>query len=395
MKIEGRHYFTQVGVGIDSLMIRDTADRAEEAVRPPGLHGDRGDPADRVPAPAVHDHRRRPDDRVKASQVLVANTGMMGTTPSDGGPISAPMTAGSTSASSGPGRSWIISACSGTSSGAATSRAPTSAMRSPTRSIVIEAKHPLPVQADGEILGDTPVRIEVVPLALKVVVPVAADPGGLSGPVPAPGPRPRPDLRAQGRWSAARRTGSTGRIGPSRRSWHRRRPGRAGGRGRGRAGGYGSSREAGGSTRHRPRNPADGRPGHEGVNIPRGSGRAIGRRWPPTRKSSSTRWTGLSEQGVPLGEILAGAGLGLIFGGEEFHHGDQRPLGSMEDFQVDLANFLQEQTGIEVGSRLQSDRAASGRREAGRPLDEEIRPDTPGRSKGYSTRWIRSSIRTS
>ena len=39
--------------------------------------------------------------------------------------------------------------------------------------IVIDAKHPLPVQADGEILGTTPVRIEIVPLALKIVVPCA------------------------------------------------------------------------------------------------------------------------------------------------------------------------------------------------------------------------------
>ncbi len=42
-----------------------------------------------------------------------------------------------------------------------------------SRSVIIEAKHPLPVQADGEILGSTPVRIEVVPRALRVVVPAS------------------------------------------------------------------------------------------------------------------------------------------------------------------------------------------------------------------------------
>lgn len=39
------------------------------------------------------------------------------------------------------------------------------------RSISINSRRPLPVQADGEIIGDTPVQITVVPGALKVVVP--------------------------------------------------------------------------------------------------------------------------------------------------------------------------------------------------------------------------------
>ena len=39
------------------------------------------------------------------------------------------------------------------------------------RSIVISADQPLPIQADGEIIGDTPIQIQVVPDALKVIVP--------------------------------------------------------------------------------------------------------------------------------------------------------------------------------------------------------------------------------
>jgi diacylglycerol kinase family enzyme len=39
------------------------------------------------------------------------------------------------------------------------------------RSIAISADQPLPIQADGEIIGETPIRIEVVPDALKVIVP--------------------------------------------------------------------------------------------------------------------------------------------------------------------------------------------------------------------------------
>ena len=60
--------------------------RAQAAVRPGGLPLDGRDPAGRVPAPAVHAHRRRPDDRGRASQVVVANVGMLGQPPFRWGP---------------------------------------------------------------------------------------------------------------------------------------------------------------------------------------------------------------------------------------------------------------------------------------------------------------------
>ena len=48
-----------------------------------------------------------------------------------------------------------------------------------TKSIVIESAAPLPVQADGDIIGTTPVEIEVLPGALSVIVPErpAVEPG--------------------------------------------------------------------------------------------------------------------------------------------------------------------------------------------------------------------------
>ncbi len=39
------------------------------------------------------------------------------------------------------------------------------------RRIVISTRHPLPVQADGEIIGETPIKIRVAPHAVRVVVP--------------------------------------------------------------------------------------------------------------------------------------------------------------------------------------------------------------------------------
>lgn len=39
------------------------------------------------------------------------------------------------------------------------------------QSVTIATRRPMPVQADGEIVGETPVTIRVVPGAVRVVVP--------------------------------------------------------------------------------------------------------------------------------------------------------------------------------------------------------------------------------
>ncbi len=39
------------------------------------------------------------------------------------------------------------------------------------KKVAIATKHPLPVQADGEIIGETPLEIQVVPRAVRMVVP--------------------------------------------------------------------------------------------------------------------------------------------------------------------------------------------------------------------------------
>jgi diacylglycerol kinase (ATP) len=38
-------------------------------------------------------------------------------------------------------------------------------------SIIVDASHPLPVEADGDLFGQTPLRISVVPAAVRVIVP--------------------------------------------------------------------------------------------------------------------------------------------------------------------------------------------------------------------------------
>jgi diacylglycerol kinase family enzyme len=37
--------------------------------------------------------------------------------------------------------------------------------------ILIETRHPLPVQSDGDWIGKTPVKIEVCPKAIRLIVP--------------------------------------------------------------------------------------------------------------------------------------------------------------------------------------------------------------------------------
>ena len=41
------------------------------------------------------------------------------------------------------------------------------------RAVAIHTDHPLPVQGDGEVIGETPLEVQVVPHALQVVVPLS------------------------------------------------------------------------------------------------------------------------------------------------------------------------------------------------------------------------------
>jgi diacylglycerol kinase family enzyme len=39
------------------------------------------------------------------------------------------------------------------------------------RSVTIDADQPLPVQADGDLIGQTPVHVRLIPSAVQVIVP--------------------------------------------------------------------------------------------------------------------------------------------------------------------------------------------------------------------------------
>ena len=171
MKVGEQYFVLQIGIGIDSLMIRDTDRQAKRRfgraaylwtafTRLIGYQP--------VRFTIVADGKRT---RPRASQVLVANGGVLGVPPFRWGPNIRP--------DDGKVDLCIVSARTaidylgliwhtiwGQQRRDRNVRYLTAA-----RSIAISADQSLPIQADGEIIGETPLQIEIVPDALKVIVP--------------------------------------------------------------------------------------------------------------------------------------------------------------------------------------------------------------------------------
>ena len=171
MKVGGRHYFTQVGVGIDALMIRDTA---TEHKRRFGRLAYLWTAATRLVGFEPRRFTITVDDRVvkaKASQIVVANTGMMGQPGLRWGPD---IRADDGRLDVCIVRAKNLGAYFGLFWAVVTARHRQNAnvrYEVASRSVGIDARRKLPVQADGEIIGDTPIRVEVIPGAVRVVVP--------------------------------------------------------------------------------------------------------------------------------------------------------------------------------------------------------------------------------
>ena len=174
MKVGDDYFILQIGIGLDSLMIRDTEREAKRRfgraayiwtmlTRLVGYQP--------VRFTIMADGRRV---RPRASQVLIANGGVLGVPPFRWGPNIAP--------DDGKINVCIVSARTAldylgliwhTVLGQQRRDRNVRYLDAAT-SIVISADHPLPVQADGEILGNTPIQIQVVPHAVTVIVPQTA-----------------------------------------------------------------------------------------------------------------------------------------------------------------------------------------------------------------------------
>ena len=172
MKARDKYFVLQIGIGLDSLMIRDTERDAKRRfgraayiwtalTRLVGYQP--------VRFTVVADGKRL---RPRASQVLIANGGVLGMPPFSWGPHIRP--------NDGRIDVCIVSARTvldylglvwHTILGQQRSDRNVRYL-SARQTIAISADQPLPVQADGEIIGETPIQIEVVPNAIHVIVPL-------------------------------------------------------------------------------------------------------------------------------------------------------------------------------------------------------------------------------
>lgn len=171
MAVGKRYYVLQIGVGLDALMIRDTERAAKRrygraAYLWTAARWLLGYQPRRFTI-AVDGRHIRP----RAAQVLIANGGVLGIPPLRWGPQIRP-------------DDQRVDVC------VIYARTLLDYIRliwdvvrgrhrrnrsirylSAERSIVVSADRPLPIQADGEIIGETPVQVKVVPSAVHVIVP--------------------------------------------------------------------------------------------------------------------------------------------------------------------------------------------------------------------------------
>ena len=171
MKVGDRHYWTQVGVGIDALMIQTTTSEAKRRLGKLAY----------VLSATKHIFAFKPrrftvtidgvSRQLRASEIVVANTGIMGQPPFRWGPDIRADDGRLNVCFVNPSRLhdyvrllWV--AFRG-------HRVKTQSIEHQIfdRSLTIDSKHRLPVQADGEIVCETPVTISVVSQALRIVVP--------------------------------------------------------------------------------------------------------------------------------------------------------------------------------------------------------------------------------
>ena len=174
MELEGRIYVTQIGVGLDAAMIRDTPDAEKRRfgrlayMRTAAFH------LAGLPALQFTLQVDGATTHPRALQVLAANSGTLGRRPFRWGPNIKPddgvlnvcvIRARSLLDFLSIGWHFLIGRHR---------RHPNVRYLSATREITIATKHPLPVQADGEIVGQTPITIRLLAKAFKVVVPLSA-----------------------------------------------------------------------------------------------------------------------------------------------------------------------------------------------------------------------------
>ena len=172
MKVKGTHYFTQIGIGVDAVMIRDTTVEHKRwlgngayiwtaATRFIGFQTHRF-------SIAADDQRARP----RALQVVLANSGRLGTSGLRWGP-DVRVDDGQIDVCILRAQTLLNFLSVGWSVIRGRHREDRNIqLLTARRAVAIHADRPLPVQGDGELIGETPLEVQVVPRALRVIVPV-------------------------------------------------------------------------------------------------------------------------------------------------------------------------------------------------------------------------------
>lgn len=175
LKVKDRHFFTHVGVGVDALMIRDTSKEQKKRF---GRLAYMWTAINRL---VGFEPRRfsirlggQPSKRAHACEVLVANCRTLGQKPFSWGPH--------IRLDDGKADVCIVKAKTlleylKVTLAMLTGRhreSPIVSYLEATSTVEIASSRPLPVQADGEIIGETPITVEVVPGAVRIITPEEA-----------------------------------------------------------------------------------------------------------------------------------------------------------------------------------------------------------------------------
>jgi YegS/Rv2252/BmrU family lipid kinase len=194
MEANGRFWALQLDVGLNSLMIKETAREAKRKFGRAAYLTTLAQQAMGFQSPrfsmVVDGKRMRP----RASDVVVANAGTMGMRPFTWGPNISP---------SDGALNLCIVKVRGPLDYAKLAWQFMTGRHKPGQNVTyvavrqqvtIAADTPLPVQADGEVIGETPVTVALLPQALRVVVPqLAPQPDDTTQPAkPAPKPETVP-----------------------------------------------------------------------------------------------------------------------------------------------------------------------------------------------------------
>jgi YegS/Rv2252/BmrU family lipid kinase len=176
MRIGEHSFILQVGIGLDSLMINDTDRQAKRRFGRLAYIGTLlakmvGYRSQRFTL--LVDGKRR---RLRAFQLMVANAGTLGIPPFTWGPHITP--------SDGQLDLCIVKVRQPRDYLSLLRQIVTGhRQHGPhveyirvSEGVTISADEALPVQADGEIIGETPVQIVVVPHGIKILVPAESDP---------------------------------------------------------------------------------------------------------------------------------------------------------------------------------------------------------------------------